>query len=90
MATMTLEVILCQSFHECVSNLVFGADGEDLDKPLLYVFTKMMIAKVYVLGPWMWLWKPCKFQGSCVVFKYFAVDIRFDTNDLEVLLPHFL
>jgi hypothetical protein len=29
---MTLEVILCQSFCECVSNLVFGVDGEDLDK----------------------------------------------------------
>ncbi len=90
MATMTLEVILCQSFCECVSNLVFGVDGEDLDKPLSHVFAKMMIANIYVLGPWAQLWKPCKFQGSSVVFKYFAVDIRFDANDLEVLLPHFL
>jgi hypothetical protein len=49
---MTLEVILCQSFCECISNLVFGVDGEDLDKPLLHVFAKMMIAKIYVLGPW--------------------------------------
>jgi hypothetical protein len=27
---------------------------------------------------------PPKFQGSCIVFKYFTVDIRSDTNDLEV------
>ncbi len=27
LAAMTLEVILCQSFCECVSNLVFGVDG---------------------------------------------------------------
>ena len=52
MATMMLEVILCQCFCECVSNLVFGVDGEDLDKPLLHVFAKMMIANIYVLGPW--------------------------------------
>jgi hypothetical protein len=52
MATMMLEVILCQSFCECVSNLVFGVDGEDIDKPFLHVFAKMMIANIYVLGPW--------------------------------------
>ncbi len=52
MAMMMLEVILCQSFCECASNLVFGVDGEDLDKPLLYVFAKVMIANIYVLGPW--------------------------------------
>jgi hypothetical protein len=52
MATMTLEVILYQCFCECVSYLVFGVDGEDLDKPLLHVFAKMMIANIYVLGPW--------------------------------------
>jgi hypothetical protein len=37
---------------ECISNLVFGVDGEDLDKPLSHVFAKMMISNVYVLGPW--------------------------------------
>ncbi len=52
MVAMTLEVILRQSFCECVSNLVFGVDGEDLDKPLLHVFVKMMIANIYVLGSW--------------------------------------
>ena len=40
LAAMTLEVILCQSFCECVSNLVLGVDEEDLDKPLLHVFSK--------------------------------------------------
>jgi hypothetical protein len=44
----------------------------------------MMIANIYVLGPWAKLWKPCEFQGSCVVLKHLAVDIRFNTNDLEV------
>jgi hypothetical protein len=52
MAGMTLEVILCQSLCECISNLVFGVDGEDLDKPLSQVCTKVMIANIYVLGPW--------------------------------------
>jgi hypothetical protein len=52
MVTMMLEVILCWSFHECVSNLVFGVNGEDLDKPLSHVFVKMIIANIYVLGPW--------------------------------------
>jgi hypothetical protein len=52
MAAMMLEVILCQSFCECVSNLVFGIDGEDFDKLLLHVFAKMMIANICVLGPW--------------------------------------
>jgi hypothetical protein len=49
---MTLEVILCQSFCECVSNLVFGVDGEDLDESLLNAIAKMMIANINVLGPW--------------------------------------
>ncbi len=90
MSAMMLEVMLCQSFHECICNLVFAVYGEDLDKSLLHVFAKMMIANIYVLGPWAQLMKPWEFQGSYVVFKYFAVDIRFNTNNLEVLLPHFL
>ncbi len=52
MVAMMQEVILFQSFCECTSNLVFGVDGEDLVKPLLHVFAKMMIANIYVLGPW--------------------------------------
>jgi hypothetical protein len=58
---MTLEVILCQSFHESISNLVFGVDREDLDESPGHMFAKTMIANIYVLGPWALLWKPCKF-----------------------------
>ncbi len=57
---MTLELILCQSFCESVSNLVFGVNKEDLDEYLAHMFAKMMIANVYVLGPRLKLWKPCK------------------------------
>jgi hypothetical protein len=52
MASMKLEVILCQRICECISNLVFGVNGEDLDEPHSYMFAKMMIANIYVLGPW--------------------------------------
>jgi hypothetical protein len=52
MAMMMLEVFFCQCFCQCISNLVFGVNGEDLDKPLLQVFGKMMIANIYMLGPW--------------------------------------
>jgi hypothetical protein len=47
---MTLEVILCQSFCESVSNLVFGVHREDLDESLVHMFAKMMIANISVLG----------------------------------------
>ncbi len=50
--SMMLEVILCQSFCESISNLVIGVDREDLDESLAHMFAKMMIAKIYVLGPW--------------------------------------
>jgi hypothetical protein len=50
-AAMTLKVILCQSFRKCVSNLVFSVNREYLDKPLLHMFAKMMIANINVLGP---------------------------------------
>ena len=35
---------------ECISNLVFGVDGEDLDEPLAHMLAKMMIANIYVLS----------------------------------------
>jgi hypothetical protein len=49
---MALEVILCQSFCESISNLVFGVDREYLDESLVHMFAKMMITNIYVLGPW--------------------------------------
>jgi hypothetical protein len=48
---MTLKVILCQGFGECVSNLVLGVHREDLDESLAYMFAEMMVAYVNVLGP---------------------------------------
>ncbi len=89
-AAMMLKVLLCQSFHESISNLVFGVNRGDLDESLAHMFTKMMIANAYVLGSWTQLWKPREFKSALVVFKYFTVDIRLSANDLEVLLPHFL
>jgi hypothetical protein len=49
---MTLKVVLCQRLGKYVSNLVFGVDREYLDKTLVYMLAKMMIANVDVLGPW--------------------------------------
>jgi hypothetical protein len=51
-AAMMLEVILCQSFSECISNLVFCINWEDLYKSLPYMLTKMMIANIDMLCPW--------------------------------------
>ncbi len=48
---MTLKGMLCQGFGECVSNLVLCVHREDLDESLAYMFTKMMVAYVNVLGP---------------------------------------
>ncbi len=48
---MTLEVILCQGLGKYVSNLVFRVNREDLDKSLTYVYTKVVVANIYVLGP---------------------------------------
>ena len=51
-ATMTLEVILFQSLGKSISNLVFRVDGKDLDESLAYVFAKMIVTYVDVLGSW--------------------------------------
>ena len=47
---MTCEVILCQCFGKCVSDLVFRTNREDLDESLAHMFSKVMIAYVDVLG----------------------------------------
>ncbi len=49
-ATMTLKIILCQCLSKCISNLVLRAYGKDLDKSLAYVFAKMVVTYVDVLG----------------------------------------
>jgi len=51
-AMMTLKVVLCQRIGEYVSNLVFHIDREYLDKSLVHMLAKMMIANIDVLSPW--------------------------------------
>ncbi len=89
-ATMTLKIILCQRFGESINNLILGINREDLDESLLHMFTKMMVTHIDVLGPRAKLGKPCQFEGTGVVFKDFAIHIRLDARNLEILLPHFL
>jgi hypothetical protein len=78
-----LEDILRKGFSKSVFDLIFGSYWEDFDKPVLYVFAKMMVTDVDVLGSRTKLWKPCKFQCTGVVFKNFAVYIGLGTNHLK-------
>jgi hypothetical protein len=87
---MTLKIILCQGFGECVSNLVLGVHREDLDESLAHMFVKMMVAYVNVLGPRAKLRKPGQFEGAKIVFKDLTVHIGLGTQDIEFSLPHFL
>ncbi len=89
-AAMTLEVILCQSFGESISNLVISVDWEDLDEAFSDMFTKMMIAHVDMLGPGTKFGKSCQFKCTRIVFKNLAIHIGLVAEDLEILLPHFL
>jgi hypothetical protein len=47
--TMTLKAILCQRLSKYVSNLVFGVNREYLDKSLVHMLAKMMIANIDVV-----------------------------------------
>jgi hypothetical protein len=83
---VSLEDILRKGFSKSVCNLILGSYWEDLDKPIPYVFTKVMVAYVDVLGTRTKLWKPCKLQRTRVVFKNFAVYIGLGTDHLKTLL----
>jgi hypothetical protein len=85
-----LEDILRKGFSKGVSNLIFGSYWEDLDKPVSYIFTKVMMTYVDVLGMRAKLWKPGKFQCTRVVFKNLAVYVGLGTNYLKTLLANFL
>jgi hypothetical protein len=85
-----LEDILRKGFSKGVSNLILGSYWEDLDKPVSYVFTKVMVTHIDVLGTRAQLWKPCEFQCTRVVFKNLAVYIGLDTDDLKTFLANFL
>jgi hypothetical protein len=87
---MTLKVILCQGFGEGISNLVLGVHREDLDESLAHMFAKMMAAHINMLGPRAKLRKPCYLEGARIVFEDLTVHVGLGTQDIEVLLPHFL
>ncbi len=87
---MSLKDILRKGFSKGVRNLILGSYWEDLDKPVPYVFAKVMVAYVDVLGTRAKLWKPCAFQCTGVVFKNFAVYIGLSTDHLKTLLANFL
>jgi hypothetical protein len=43
-----LEVILCQNFCECVTNLVCCVDREYLDEPIMHLLLKMTTTNVFM------------------------------------------
>jgi hypothetical protein len=57
-----LEDILRKGFTKGVSDFILGSYWEDLDKPVSYVFAKVVVTYVDVLGTRAKLWKPGKFQ----------------------------
>jgi hypothetical protein len=85
-----LEDILRKGFSKGVRDLILGSYWEDLDKPIPYVFGKVMVTYVDVLGMRAKLWKPCKFQRTGVVFKNLAVYVGLGTDNLKTLLANFL
>jgi hypothetical protein len=85
-----LEDILRKGFSKGVSNFILGSYWEDLDRPVSYIFAKVMVTHVDMLGTWAKLQKPGKFQCTGVVFKNFAVYIGLDTDDLKTLLANIL
>ncbi len=87
---MSLEDILRKGFSKGISNLILGSYWEDLDKPISYVFVKVMVTYVDVLGTRAKLWKLGEFQSTRVVFKNLAVYIGLGTDDLKTLLANFL
>jgi hypothetical protein len=85
-----LENILRKGFSKGIHNLILGSYWEDLDKPVPYVFAKVMATYVDVLGTRVKLRKPCKFQCTRVVFKNLAVYVGLGTGNLKTLLANFL
>jgi hypothetical protein len=56
-----LEDILRKGFSKGIRDLILGSYWEDLDKPIPYVFAKVMVTYVNVLGTRAKLWKPGEF-----------------------------
>ncbi len=87
---MSLEDILRKGFSKGISDLILSSYWEDLDKPVSYVFAKVMVTYVDVLGTRAKLRKPGEFQCTGVVFKNLAVYVGPGTDDLKTLLASFL
>jgi hypothetical protein len=85
-----LEDFLRKGFSKGVSDLILGSNWEDLDKPISYVFAKVMVTHADVLGTRVKLWKPGEFQFTEVVCKNLAVYVGLGTDDLKSLLANFL
>jgi hypothetical protein len=66
------------------------SNWEDLDKPVPYMFAKVMVTYVDVLVTRAKFWKPCKVQRTGVIFKNLAVYIGLGTDNLKTLLANFL
>jgi hypothetical protein len=61
--------ILRKGVSKGISNLILGSYWEDLDKPVSYMFAKVMVPYIDVLGMRVKLWEPSKFQCTGVVLK---------------------
>ncbi len=72
---MSLEDILRKGFSKGIRKLILGSYWENLDKPISYVFAKVMVTYVGALGTRGKLRKPGEFQCTGVVFKNLAVYI---------------
>ncbi len=70
--------------------MILGYYWEDFDKPIPYVFAKVMVTDVDVLGMRAKLRKPCESQRTGVVFKNLAVYIGLGTDHLKTPLVNFL
>ena len=70
---MTNEQILGEIFGKYVCRLMFCTNLLDVDVPISYVFSKVMVAHIDVLRPWTHLGKSSHFKCTRVVFKCFAM-----------------
>ena len=88
---MPAEGILSQWFGQSISNLVEGADGEDLDETLPHVLTKVMVARVDVFrARTEQLGQTSEFEGTGVILKNFAINDGLIANNLVSTLAHLL
>jgi hypothetical protein len=87
---VSLEDILRKGFSKAIHDLILGSYWEDLDKPISYMFVKVMVTYIDVLSTRAKLWKPCKFQCTGVVFKNLAVYVGLGTDNLKTLHTNFL